>query len=265
MSRDIGAVVDSVVDTGTTGSLGGPLRKALAVLEVLSEASGPLTLSELSQQVSLPKSSLHRMMRVLTDLRLAVRTESKSYELGDYLFQLASSRGLARVQSVSYAIMPFLLDLFRLTRRVVSVGVLSGMEVQHAGTLYGQEHSRFAMALTQPVPAQTSAAGKVLLAKSARHAMDLCGTVPVESQLTIARADRMKREFDLIQRTGLSYAKSTHIPGFVEVAAPVYFGNVHPVAAVVVGGTVNQLDFRSVGRVLLETVGCIEVKLAGAC
>ncbi len=75
----------------------------------------------------------------------------------------------------------------------------------------------------------------------------------------------MRREFELIRRSGLAYARSAHLPGLVEVAAPVHLGNAAPVAAVVVAGTVHNMDLRGVGRILLNTVGCIEENLAGAC
>jgi DNA-binding IclR family transcriptional regulator len=254
------------VEVGEPGSAGGPLRKALAVIEVLAGGARPLTLSELSHLTGLPKSTLHRLMQVLTDLRLAARTESKSYELGDYLFQLAAPRGLAKVQSFSSAITPFLLELFQLTRRIVSVGMLSGTKVQHAGTLYDHEHGRLATALRQPVPAHCSAAGKLLLAKGLRPPVELAGPAPAAyTRWTVTGADRMKREFELIRRTGLSYARSEYVPGLVEVAAAVHLGNADPVAAIVVAGPVNHTDLRGIGRLLLETVGGIEENLAGAC
>src|SRR5688500_11388674 len=105
----------------TTGSPGRPLRRALTVLRVLADASTPLTLSELGQVIGAPKSTLHRIMRVLTDLGLVARMETKSYVLGDYFFQLAAGRGQARVQDLSAQITPFLLELFQRTRKMVGV------------------------------------------------------------------------------------------------------------------------------------------------
>lgn len=179
-----------------TDTEGGPLRKAFTVLDALSGASKPVTLSELSQLVNLPKSTVHRLMRVLTDLGLAVRMESKAYRLGDYVSRLA---------------------------------------------------------------------GKLLLAERVRPLPDFSGAAPAAyTRWTITNADRMEREFESIRRTGLSYARSEYLPELAEVAAPIYLGNADPVAAVVVSGTVTTMDLRSVGRTLLETVGVIEEKLAGA-
>ncbi|WP_241267234.1 IclR family transcriptional regulator [Streptomyces scabichelini] len=251
---------------GATRSAGGPLRKAFAVLEALAEASRPLTLSELSRLVNQPKSTLHRLMHILTDLGLAVRTESKYYELGDYLFRLAATSGPAKAQNLSHTITPFLIDLFQVTHKIVSVGLLSGTKVQHVGILCGKEHVRLARALRQPLPAHCSAAGRLLLAKSRRNPADFSGTTPVaDARWTVTGEDTMRREFERIRRTGLSYARSEYIPELVELAAPVHLGEPDPVAAIVVGDMVNNIDLRRVGRVLLDTVGVIEENLAGAC
>lgn len=260
-----GTNAGTLVREGVPTPLGGPLRKALFVLEALAEASRPLTLSELARLVNLPKSTLHRLMQALTDIGLAVRRESKSYELGTYLSRLAGTSGPAGVQRLSYPVTPFLLELFQLTNRIVSLGTLSGTKVQHVGTLYGQEHVRLAMALRQPVPAYSSAAGKLLLAMSQRNPADLFDTAKADLGMTRARTDAMRREFDRIRRTGLSYARSESIPDLVELAAPVRLGKAGPVAAVVVGDTVNTRDLRSVARALLDTADAIEKQLADVC
>lgn len=260
-----GTTTGTVAEKGAGVPAGGPLRKALVVLEALAEATRPLTLSELARLVNLPKSTLHRLMRVLTDIGLAVRMESKSYELGTYLFRLAATRGPEEVQRLSYPITPFLIELFQLTNKVVSLGTLSGTQVQHVGTLYGQEHARLAMALRQPVPAHGSATGRLLLATAMWNPADPFGTAMPKTRATCARTDAMRREFERIRRTGLSYARSEHFPELVELAAPVRLGRTGPVAAVVVGDTVHNRDLRSIGRVLLDTVDAIERNVVGVC
>jgi IclR family transcriptional regulator, KDG regulon repressor len=246
-------IVRYASDSTEVRSPGGPLRKALTVLEAL--AAEPLTLSELADAVDLPKSTLHRLLGILVELNLATQTESKQYELGDYLPRLASHHAPARLYDVGCAITPFLLDLFQLTRQVVSVAMLTGDEVHHAGTLYDQDHARLALALRRPVPAHCSAAGKLLLATASRPpAESPAGFTP----WTITRPERLDRELALIRRTGLSYARGEYLPELVEVAAPVRLGNPDPVAAVVVGGTVDRMDLRAIGRTLVDVVGSIE-------
>lgn len=204
-------------------------------------------------------------MRVLTELGLADRRESKSYELGSYIFQLAASNGPDRVRNISEELTPFLLDLFQTTRLVVSVGALSGLEVWHTGILYRRDHRRIAAAWREPVPAFGSAAGRLLLARSVSDPSELCGIVPTgQTGWNPARAKVLRREFDSIRRTGLSWSRSDAIPGLVEVAAPIHLGNQYPVAAIVLCGMANELDLRKIGGVLLDSVGGIETNLSMA-
>lgn len=261
---DAGTGGETNGETNGGGAAGGPLRKAFAVLESMAGASRPLTLSELSRLLSLPKSSLHRLMQVLTDLGLVIRTESKYYVLSDYLYELTAAGGSAKAQSLSHTITPFLIELFQLTRKVVSVGMLSGLTVQHVGTLYGQEHKRLARALRDPLPAYRSAAGRLLLAKSRRGPDGLSGTAPpAGTPATGGRADRLRHEFERIRRTGLSCTRGGSVPELVELAAPVHLGRAEPVAAIVVCDTVNNIDPRSHVRTLLRTVRSIEAHYAG--
>lgn len=216
------------------------------MLDALADAAQPLTLSELARLVSLPKSTLHRLMRILVELRLAVQPNPKHYELGDYLPRLAAHCGPARVHDISCRITPFLLELFRSTRQVVSVATLTGAMVHHAGMLYDHNHTTLARSLRAPVPAYRSAAGKLLLANSIR---------PIASG---GPHVVMRRELALIRRTGLSYARGEYLPELAEVAAPVCLGNANPVAAMVVAGPAGQMDLRAVGRILADVADSVE-------
>ncbi|MFD0800136.1 IclR family transcriptional regulator [Streptomonospora algeriensis] len=258
------ATADEGVRTAAGAPVGGPLRKAFTVVEVLAEAQRPLTLSELSRLANLPKSTLHRLMRALTDIGLAVRRESKSYELGTYLSRLEAAGGSAGVQRLSCLVTPFLIELFQLTGRIVSLGTLSGTKVEHIGALYRQEHVELAMALRQPLPAHRSAAGRLLLAVAERNPPDRVGAAPAGADSDLAGTGAMRHEFERIRRSGLSYARSECIPELVELAAPVRLGKSGPVAAVVVGDTVHSKDLRRSARVLRSTANAIEQELVGA-
>jgi IclR family KDG regulon transcriptional repressor len=241
------------------GSPGGPLRRAFAILDVLAEAGRPLTLSELAHAAKLPKSTAHRLMRVLVQLGPAARVAPRHYELSDYLSWLATARGPVNVHHLSCTITPFLLELHRLTRQVVSVAILTGSQVDHAGILHDRDHARLAMALRAPMPAHCSAAGKLLLATGPRPQPEPDeGRRVAYTSSTIVRSDTMKRELAKIRRTGLSYARGEYLPELVEVAAPVCLGHDGPVAAVVVGGLADRMNLRAAGRILQDVLGSVE-------
>ncbi|WP_308258328.1 IclR family transcriptional regulator [Saccharothrix obliqua] len=251
-----GVAVVSVVGTGAGEHLDSPLHRAFAVLEALAEASRPLTLSELTRLVPLPKSTLHRLLGVLTDQGLAVRREAKCYEIGDRSHRLAGGPGRARAEKFARALTPHLLELFLSTREVVSVAVLAGTRVHYAGTLYPLQRARFAAALGSPVPAHRSAAGKLLAASAVldHRARGWTG----------GEVDGVAHEFAVIRRTGLAWARGEHVPDMVEVAAPLRLGGTAPVAAVVVGGPAHRVDLAAAGRALRAVVDSVEARQAAS-
>ncbi len=223
---------------------GGPLRRVFAVLEVLAEARGVLTLSQLADRLDLPKSSLHRTMSILTDLRLAERDADKAYRTGDYLRTLARPRAEAAVDTLPTLLTPHLLELVQQTRQVASLAMLTGATITHTAVLHDHDHTSMARAVRTPSPAHTTAPGKLLIATSSRALTSVS----------------LREELELVRRTGLAYARPSS--GLVEVAAPLCLGGPAPVAAIVLTGAVRQLDLKSAGALLRRTVALVEEKVA---
>lgn len=70
------------------------LSRGIRVLEVLSEASGPMTIAELSAALGVHRSIAYRIVRTLEDHRMVVRDASGGVGLGPQLAALA--RGVSR-------------------------------------------------------------------------------------------------------------------------------------------------------------------------
>lgn len=71
------------------------LGRAFAILEAMADAGGPISLSRLAEQLSLPPATIHRLIRSLLDLGYVRQEESRQYALGPRLLRLsteASSR-----------------------------------------------------------------------------------------------------------------------------------------------------------------------------
>ena len=95
---------------------------------VLDAFDGPgrLTLAQVVRRTGLPRSSAHRMLDRLVQLRW-LRRQGRDYELGMRLVELGS---LAVHQDrLHAAAMPFLHELHRMTGFVVHLGVLQGNDV----------------------------------------------------------------------------------------------------------------------------------------
>ncbi len=130
---------------------------------VLDAFDGPgrLTLAQLVRRTGLPRSSAHRMLERLVQLRW-LRRSGRDYELGMRLVELGS---LAVHQDrLVRAARPLLGELHRATGLVVHLAVLDGPDVVYLEKV----GDRFASAIPTRVggrqPAHCTAVGKAMLA-----------------------------------------------------------------------------------------------------
>ena len=138
------------------------LDRAALLLDAF-DGPGRLTLAQIVRRTGLPRSSAHRMLERLVQLRW-LRREGRDYELGMRLFELGS---LAVHQDrLHRAALPFLHELHRLTGHAVHLAVLEGIDVVYLEKSAG----RFGVGLPSRVggrqPAHCTSVGKVLLAHS---------------------------------------------------------------------------------------------------
>ena len=125
------------------------------------EGSDRLTLEQLVNRTGLPRSSAHRMLQRLVQLRW-VHREGGYYELGTRLLELGS---LAQHQSrLHRAALPFLHELHRVTGRVVHLAVLDNADVVYLEKLGRGPAARIPSRIGRRQPALHTSVGKAILA-----------------------------------------------------------------------------------------------------
>jgi DNA-binding IclR family transcriptional regulator len=138
------------------------IRRAIAILESFAERGAPLTVSELARNLSLPKSSVSRILTELADRHWVDRDESGAYFLGSRLFALAEVAVPWDVMDRARRALP---DLQEATGATSTLAVL-----EHFDVLYLARSGAKPSAVHAPVsmweryPAHSTAVGKVLLA-----------------------------------------------------------------------------------------------------
>ena len=114
------------------------VERTFDIIENLSSAPQGLTLLELSSDVGLPKSTVHRLLSTLTGRGyITQEPESKKYLLTLKLFEV-SSRSLAGFDILSAA-RPYLQHLSRITNEAVHLVVREGHEVVY---IYKEDSSK---------------------------------------------------------------------------------------------------------------------------
>lgn len=194
---------------------------------VLDAFDGPglLTLTQVVNQTGLPRSSAHRILERLVQMRW-LRRDGRNYELGIRLMELGS---LAIHQDrLHHAALPFLHELHRVTGHVVHLGILHDSDVIYLEKIGGRVASALPSRAGGRFPADKSPIGKALLACSA--------TAPAAS------SPALSDELDKIRQTGMAFATGENVAGIGGIAVPI--GPIGgAIAAISICGPLEHLKF----------------------
>ena len=100
------------------------LLKAIDILDVLSQSTGGLSLSELSERCGYPKSTVHALASTMRDRGLLRQLPDGAYALGIRLFEYGSA--VSRGFDISKLVRPYLESLSALTGANSVITMLDG-------------------------------------------------------------------------------------------------------------------------------------------
>jgi len=205
---------------------------------VLDAFDGPgrLTLAQIVRRTGLPRSSAHRMLERLVQLRW-LRRDGRDYELGMRLVELGS---LAVHQDrLHRAAIPLLHDLHRATGLVVHLAVLDGTDVMYLEKIGDRMIAAIPTRVGGRQPAHCTAVGKAILAYNDDADADLAIR---KTKYSISSASQLVAELAKVRAHGVAFEREETVPGFGCVAAPIG-GPGEAVAAVSVCGPMSRMTF----------------------
>ncbi len=206
---------------------------------VLDAFDGPgrLTLAQIVRRTGLPRSSAHRMLDRLVQLRW-LRRSGRDYELGMRLVELGS---LAVHQDrLVRAASPLLGELHRATGLVVHLAVLDGSDVIYLDKVGDRMIAAIPTRVGGRQPARCTAVGKAILAYcDTEIAMDLQVR---KTKYSISHHSQLALELAKVRAHGVAFEREESLLGFGCVAAPIGSPG-EAVAAVSVCGPMNRMMF----------------------
>jgi DNA-binding IclR family transcriptional regulator len=204
------------------------------------EGPGRLTLAQIVRRTGLPRSSAHRMLERLVQLRW-LRRSGRDYELGMRLVELGS---LAVHQDrLVRAAGPLLGELHRATGLVAHLAVLDGPDVVYLDKIGDRMVDSIPTRVGGRQPAHCTAVGKAILAFSDEVAqLDLQIR---KTRYSISTGSQLAAELAKVRAHGVAFEREESLLGFGCVAAPI--GNPgeaqEVLAAVSVCGPMNRMMF----------------------
>lgn len=212
-----------------------PLFKVFSIIETVVEGQDKgVTYSEIVSALGLAKSSVHRILKNLTDLGyLTFNPETKRY-FGSLRLAALGAEVMSHFQLRDH-VRPFLLELHRETEHTANVAILDGSR----GVFVDKIESRdFGIKLFSEVgktfPLHCTGLGKALLAFSTGGAASKFLESPLEAitEKTITDPEKFRRELALIRERGYAMDAEEITRGIMCTAAPVFGFDARMVCAI---------------------------------
>jgi len=187
------------------------------LLRALEGEPWGLTLTQLASQLSLPRSTVHRLVGALVAEQLLVSAPAAGrVRIGPEFIRIATSSRLELRQQVD----PLMKQIFDVTGETVDLSVLEGDQVRVLYLIPTQHQLRAIADVGAAFPLHCSSKGKALLAAMDDEEIDavLPKSLKRYNERTITTRAALLAELREIRETGIAYDLQEHVPGICAAA-----------------------------------------------
>jgi IclR family transcriptional regulator, KDG regulon repressor len=230
------------------------VQRALGILELLADCRAEMTLTDISTQLELHPSTVHRLLGALVQSGFVQQDHAtRKYLLGLNTLKLAAATRSAT--SVTRTAHPYLLELAHRIGETTNLLALDGEGVVVLDRIEPANPLRYTIEIGARVPIHASSSGKLLLAYLDERAVDrmLKGReLPALTNNTITNYTQLCSELGKIKQSGIAYDFEERDVGVRCVSIPVrdYTGEV--IAAISVAGPSSRMTKPRLQRLSFE-------------
>ncbi len=200
------------------------IDRMMDVLGELERHAGGLTIRELTETLSVPRTTIYRILNTLERHEVVRRGEDGAYHLGRRLLSLAAHTSTRFAESNLVAIcQPHLDRLAAELGEGVKLSVLDGDQSLVLAAAQGRREYALTVASGQRMPIHVGAAGKMLLAHQPAETLDYLLAAPLAAltDRTITDPQKLRVELGRIRRSGWAEDKGESAGSIMAFAAPV--------------------------------------------
>jgi IclR family KDG regulon transcriptional repressor len=198
------------------------LSNAVSVLRLFSAERTELSVTEVSRELAMPKSSASRLLKaMLHEGLLAGVPKTPRYRVGHLFFEI--SRLYGRRSTLMDLTSAALEPICRETRHGGYISMLDSADVLVLRVYFGAEPLRVVTPLGSRVPAFATSTGRALLARLGNDAIKALHHAPLAPPSANApqTLDDLLRSVEQIRRIGWCEAIDESVPGVASVAVTV--------------------------------------------
>jgi len=198
------------------------ITRSLNILEVLSEKEGGFGVLELAKRVSLPGSTVHRILNALKKQGYIFQDpDTEKYQLGYKVLNLAGK--MLDNRSLNRLALPYLRKLRDKIGETAHLIVAEGENAVCVESLESSNNMRIYSPIGENNPLHCTAVGKVLLANLAGNEQRkfLAKEFKRYTANTIISPGKLKAELMLIKKRGYAVDREEYQEGIRCIAAPI--------------------------------------------
>ncbi|MBN2319605.1 MAG: IclR family transcriptional regulator [Acidobacteria bacterium] len=230
------------------------VKKAFQILELIAGEDKLMTISDLSRELGISKSTVHGITRALEEAGALYRDrKSKRYTLGTALFELART-GYARIDLKDTA-RPIMEKLMRTTRQSVFLGIRSGSHVSIIDIVESSQDLKITSPIGTRVPLLAGALGKAFLASmDEKRALSLVRSIGLRrfTGNSITDSKRYMKMVEKARESGYGLDDEEYIQGVRAVAAVIRRPG-QPMSAVWIVGFTPSMGENRMTDIAVET------------
>ncbi len=217
------------------------VSRALDVMECFTDQAPVLTLKEISRLISLPESSLFRILVTLESRGYLDQNPDGSYQLSP---RVLFGRLYEQAQRLREVARPCLQRLASRFDETASLAYLFEDKIQVLDTVESLHIIRFTNKPGRVLPPHCSSLGKAITAfqppEVAERILEAYGLYR-RTERSIVDRDALREEFERIRQTSYACDREESVPGGVCFGAPVRTGESRVVAAISVSIPIVRL------------------------
>lgn len=219
--------------------------RSLQILMALAARGTGMSIGELASELTLPRASLHRLLRSL-DASGFLDARDSEYRLGAKSFILARLIDSAlEAKEFPACARPVLERLSKEADETVILGVISDTrtEIVYADVIVADSPLRYAVPAGDRRPLYSSASGRAVLAFQPKDEIDAYIDEFEFTALTpsTVRKHELRPLLKQIREQGISIDNGGHYAGASAIASPVFNGEGKAFGAVVVAGPTHRI------------------------
>lgn len=218
------------------------VERALAILSLYSREKQEWGITEISQEVQLPKSTVHGLVKTLEKHNFLYMGDNGKYRLGVKVFELGMAYSAnIKLTTAAEQVVRQLVDRYKQT---VHVAIYAGRMAILVVSSRAGGSGVLAPRVGAGIPAYCTGVGKVLLAWQKTQVIeDFLQNEPLMpiTKNTITDQERFREELAGIRRQGYAIDRGEALPETGCIAAPIFGADGEIVAAISVSGPLQEV------------------------